>query len=198
MDGFEINKILGAVLGTLLFTLALNIVAGGLISAKKPAKPGYEIVVEEAPAAGAAQAALPPTEPIEKRLASATVEKGQSAAKKCIACHSFEKGGPNKVGPNLWEIVGRQRAQKAGFAYSSAMKEMGGTWTYEDLDKFLTNPKAMVKGTSMAFVGVSKPTERADIIAYLNSLSDNPKPLPKSQAASEIAPVPAAAGTARQ
>jgi cytochrome c len=179
MDGFELNKILGAVLGTLLFTLALNIVAGALFAPHAPEKPGYEIAVQETPAAGAAQAAIPPTEPINVRLAKADIKKGEAAAKKCVACHSFEKGGPNKVGPNLWGVVAGPRAHAQGFSYSSAMKEAGGTWDYESLDKFLTNPRDTIKGTSMAFVGIKRPEERADVIAYLNSLADNPKPLPK-------------------
>jgi cytochrome c len=181
MDGFEINKILGAVLGICLFTLALNIVAGGLFAPHKPAKPGYEIAVTETPAAGSAQASAAPEEPIEKLLASADVNKGASAAKKCLACHDFSKGGPNKVGPNLWGIVGRERAAHGGFAFSTAMKGMAGKWTIGELNSYLKNPRAMVPGTSMAFIGLPKPSERADVIAYLNSLSDNPQPLPKPQ-----------------
>jgi cytochrome c len=190
MDGFEINKIVGAVLGACLFTLALNIVAGGLFAPHKPAKPGYEIAVTETPGAGSAQAAVAPDEPIEKLLASADVNKGASAAKKCLACHDFAKGGPNKVGPNLWGIVGRDRASHGGFAYSTPMKSKGGKWTFEELNNYLKNPRAMVPGTSMAFIGLTKPSERADVIAYLNSLSDSPQPLPKPQAQSP--PPPAA------
>lgn len=179
MDGFELNKILGAVLGTLLFTLSLNIVAGGLFAPHMPEKPGYEIAVEEAPKGGTAQAAIPQAEPIDVRLAKADVKKGEAAAKKCVACHSFEKGGPNKVGPNLYGVVGAQRAHEEGFSYSAAMKEAGGTWDFESLDKFLASPRDSIKGTSMAFAGIKRPEERADVIAYLNSLSDNPQPLPK-------------------
>lgn len=179
MDGFELNKILGAVLGTILFVLSLNIIAGGLFAPHAPEKPGYEVAVEEEAAPGAAQAAVPPAEPIEVRLASADVKKGEAAAKKCVACHTFEKGGPNKVGPNLWSVVGGPRAHIDGFSYSAGMKGAGGTWDFESLDRFLANPRAEVKGTSMAFAGIRRPEERADVIAYLNSLSDNPKPLPQ-------------------
>src|ERR1700692_1828086 len=141
-------------------------------------KPGFEIAVKEAPEGGAKEAAAPPSEPIEKLLQTASVEKGAAAAKKCAACHTFEKGGPNRVGPNLFGIVERARATEAGFNYSAAMKGKGGKWTYDDLNKFIANPKGFVPGTAMGFAGIPKDSERADVIAYLRSLSDNPVPLP--------------------
>ena len=181
MGGFEMNKVLGAIIGTCLFTLSLNIVSGGIFTPKKPAKPGYDIAVTET-APGTAAAATVPDEPIEKLLASANLEKGATAAKKCLACHDFAKGGPNKVGPNLWGILDRDKGAVSGFAYSTNFKKMmQGHWTIDDLSKYLLNPKAMVPGTSMAFIGLNKGSERADVIAYLNSLSDSPKPLPKAQ-----------------
>jgi cytochrome c len=180
MDSFEINKILGAILFTCLVMLALNIAAGAMFSPVKPAKPGYEIAVTEEPAAGAKQEAPAPQEPIEKLLASASVEKGEQSGKKCIACHTFTKGGPNRVGPNLWGIVGRPKASETGFAYSDAMKKKGGNWTIDDLSEFLISPRTFVPGTKMTFVGLPKGSERADVIAYLNTLADNPAPLPKA------------------
>jgi cytochrome c len=175
-DSFEINKILGAVLGTLLVTLALNILTGAIFSPHKPDKPGYDIVVSEQPAGGSA--AAPVEEPIEQLLAQASPEKGASGAKKCLACHDFAKGGPNKVGPNLYGIVNRERAAHEGFSYSAAMKAKGGKWTIQELNAYLLGPRAMVPGTSMAFAGISKGSDRADLIAYLNTLADNPAPLP--------------------
>jgi len=181
MNSFELNKILGAILATCLFLLALNITAGALFSAPKPAKPGYDIAVTEQPAGGAGGAAAPAQdEPIETRLASASVEKGETAAKKCQACHTFGKGEPNRVGPNLYGVVGRNRASEAGFNYSAAMKAKGGKWTVEELDHFLTNPRSFLPGTNMTFAGLPKGSERADVIAFLNSKSDNPAPLPKA------------------
>ena len=184
VDSFEINKILGAVLGTLLITLALNIVSGAIFSPKKPEKPGYDIAVSEQPAGGGA-AAPAAEEPIEQLLAKASPEKGASVAKKCLACHDFTKGGPNKVGPNLYGIVNRDRAAYEGFAYSAAMKAKGGKWTIQELNTYLLGPRAMVPGTSMAFAGISKGSERADLIAYLNTLADNPAPLPTAPASDQ-------------
>src|SRR5262249_5505542 len=115
MNSFELNKILGAILGTCLFLLALNITAGALFSAPKPPRPGENIAGPEEPGGGGGGAAAPAQdEPIEKRLASANVEKGETAAKKCQACHTFGKGEPNRVGPNLYGVVGRDRASEAG------------------------------------------------------------------------------------
>jgi cytochrome c len=178
MDSFELNKILGAVLGTCLLLLVTSFTANALFSPKMPEKPGFEIAVKEAAHGGPAEAAAP-SEPIEKLLQTASVEKGAAAAKKCAACHTFDKGGPNRVGPNLFGTVNEKKGEgKGGFNFSAAMKAKGGEWTFEDLNKFLTNPKAFVPGTAMGFAGISKDSERADVIAYLASLADKPVPLP--------------------
>ncbi|MBP2150285.1 c-type cytochrome [Xanthobacter autotrophicus DSM 597] len=192
MDSFELNKIAGAVLGTLTLTLGLGIVSEILFTPEAPAKPGFEIAVQEgaAAAAGAPKAA---EVPIEQLFATASIEKGQAAAKKCAACHNFQEGAGAKVGPDLYGIVGRPVASAAGFGYSAALKAKGGDWTPQALNKFLTNPKADVPGTAMAFAGIGKEGERADLIAYLNSLSHSPKPLPTAAAAPAAAPADAPA-----
>ena len=180
MDSFEMNKILGAVLGTALVVVALNIASGAIFAPEKPAKPGYDIVVPKATTGGQEQAPAEKEPPVAQLLSSADPKRGEDAAKVCQACHTFEKGGPAKIGPNLWGVVGRMRASMSGFDYSGGMKSMGGTWTVEDLYQFLGHPQGFVPGTKMTFAGLSRPQTRADVIAYLNTLSDNPKPLPKA------------------
>jgi cytochrome c len=180
MDSFELNKIMGAVLGTCLFLLAVNIAAGAIFAPVKPAKPGYEIAVPDQPAAKDQKGPAEPEVPIEQLLAKADLGRGENSAKKCAACHTFNKGGRSLVGPNMWGIVGRPKASEPGFNYSAALKSKGGNWTIEGLNQFIANPKGMVPGTNMTFGGIQRPGERADLIAYLNSLSDNPAPLPKA------------------
>ncbi len=180
MDSFELNKVLGAVLGTCLALLSLNIAANAVFSTHPPAKPGYEIAVVQEPPAGAKPGPAAPEVPIATRLASADVSRGETSAKKCAACHTFGKGEPNRVGPNLYGIVGRKSASVAGFNYSAAMKKHTGNWTFEELDHYLKTPQGMVPGTNMTFAGIPRATERADLLAYLNTKSDSPQPLPKA------------------
>jgi cytochrome c len=179
LDSFELNKILGAVLGTCLGIVALNIVAGAIFAPRKLEKPGFEIEVPATPAPGPPGQSAQPEVPLEQLLAKADVSRGAESAKKCAACHTFEKGGRTLVGPPLWGIVGRPKASVPGFNYSPGMKQLSGNWTAEDLFNFIANPRGMVANTSMTFARIPRATERADLIAYLNSLSDNPQPLTK-------------------
>lgn len=182
------NKIAAGVLVPMLLVVALNVFSGIIYTPKKPAIAGYDlpqpVPVEEAGAADQATQA----EPLPIRLASADATKGQAAAKKCLSCHIFDKGGPNKIGPNLYGVVGRPKGSHEGFSYSSAMKGKGGEWSYDNLDQFLANPKGYVTGTIMAFAGVSNPKERADILAFLRTLSDSPVAFPEVAAAPAPAP----------
>jgi len=180
MNSFELNKILGAILGTCLIMLALNIGAGAIFAPEKPAKPGFNIAVKEYGEGEKGGAAKEPEQPIETLLAKASVEKGQAAAKQCQACHTFEKGGPNRVGPNLWNVVNRARASETGFNYSAAMKSKAGNWSFDELNKFLANPRSYIPGTAMTFAGLSRAEQRADLIDYLRTLADNPVLLPKA------------------
>lgn len=180
MDSDNVNKVLMAVLSTCLGLVAMNIAAGAIFTPPAPAKPGFDIAVQEkTEQKGGAQEKA---QPFETVLASSSPERGQAAAKVCQACHTFEKGGPNKVGPNLYGVVGRPRASEAGFNYSSAMKSKGGNWSFDELNKFLTNPKGYIPGTAMTFAGLPRDQQRADVINYLHTLSDKPVDLPKAAA----------------
>jgi cytochrome c len=181
MDSFELNKMAGALLGTVFIVLSTGLARDALFDNPAPEKPGFEIIAEaEAADAGGAAAAPVAVEPVAPLLASADAGAGEATFKKCAACHSGDKGGANKVGPNLWGIVGRPMGAHEGFNYSAGMKEFGAgkNWDYEALASFVTKPKAYIKGTAMGFAGLAKPEDRANLIAYLRSLSDSPVPLP--------------------
>jgi cytochrome c len=189
MNSFEINKILGGLLGTCLILLAVHIASGAIFTQPAPAKPGYEIAVKEEQSAQPQGGAKAPAEvPIATLLPAASIEKGTQVARQCQACHNLGKGQGTKVGPDLYGVVGRPRATEPGFNYSAAMKAKGGTWTFDDLNTFLTKPSAFVPGTAMTFAGLSNEKQRADVIAFLNSNSDKPLPLPAAAAQNPSAP----------
>ena len=178
MESFEFNKIAGAVLATGLLVLGLKNFSAELFHAETPEKQGYAIEVAEAATDNGGVTPVAVALPV--LLAKADQEKGMAAAKACAACHAFEKGGANKVGPHLWDIVGRKMGSAEGFAYSDGFKAMGDKpWDLDSLNTWLKAPKEFVKGTKMAFGGISNDQKRADVLAYLNSLSDSPQPLPK-------------------
>jgi cytochrome c len=172
---FQINKYLGALLGTLLFLQALHIIDGAF----NPAKPRSEVALNAAQGNGTGQAADNPQ--FDRLLASASAEHGAQIAKQCELCHNVEEGQGAKIGPDLYGVVDRPVASVAGFNYTPALKAKGGKWTFAALNNWLTNPRADVPGTAMTFAGLSNEKQRADVIAYLNTLSKNPVPLPKAQ-----------------
>ncbi len=177
MNGLELNKIAAAVLLAGIIAMVSGYVTKGLYHPVTHGdERGYSIevaVVSDAIAADDTKA-----EDIMALIAKNDVATGEKEAKKCAACHSFDKGGKNKVGPNLWNVVGRTLGGHEGFTYSDAMKKKGGVWDYAALDAFLVKPAAYVPGTKMSFAGIRQADKRAAVIAYLRSLSDSPAALP--------------------
>ena len=179
MESFEFNKIAGAVLGTGLLVLGLKNLGSEVFHGVEPEKAGFAIAVADTQGkdAGVPAAAA---EPLPVLLAKADKDKGMATAKACAACHDFSKGGPNKVGPNLWDVVERPMGTAANFTYSDGFKAMGAKpWGYDDLNTWLKMPKEFIKGTKMAFGGIGNEQDRANVLAYLATLSDAPKPFPK-------------------
>lgn len=175
------NLIAMAGLGTLLAVFGLKELGAAVYRTETPPadKMGMKIEVAEATAEGGGTAEPATAEPLGKLLAAADPAKGEAVAKACAACHDFNKGGPNKVGPNLWGVVGRNHGSVAGFAYSEALAAKSAEpWSYDALYAFVENPKAVVPGTKMGFGGVKSAAKRADLLAYLAKLSDAPVPFP--------------------
>ncbi len=182
MDSFEWNKIFGAILAGLVAVLGVSIISGMLFARHLPEKAGYEVAgVEEAPAAGGPAAEA--EKPAAFYLASADVAKGEAVFKKCAACHNAAPGGGNGTGPALYGVTGSPIAAKAGFSYSDALKAKAGEkWDWDDMWAWLKSPKAYAPGNKMSFAGISKPEERAAVIAWLNAQSASPLPLPAAPA----------------
>lgn len=183
MSGADVNKLILAALTTLLVALLIGNIVNELTHQEPLEENAYRVLPSEeaapaAPEPASQPAAAPAPESIATLLASADPAAGKKAAKRCAGCHTFDKGGSNKTGPNLWGVVGRDKGSAAGFSYSDAIADAGGTWTYDDLNAFLTSPKAFVPGTKMGFIGIKSAEDRAAIIAYLREQSDSPQPLP--------------------
>ncbi len=193
MDSFEWNKIAGWLLAAFATVLALIIVTDEIYKPERLTKPSYIVEGVEVETAAAGPAVV--EQPIEAFLASASAEKGAAVFKKCAACHSIEKGGANGIGPNLYGVLGGPHAHAAGFSYSDAMAATKSeTWGWTNINKWLTSPKAYIPGNKMAFAGLGKPEDRAAVMAYLNSKSDKPLPIPAAPA--EAAPAADAAPAA--
>ncbi len=191
MNSFELNKIMGAVFGALMLVVGAGVIAGMLFEPRPAGVAGYALPEAEGEVTAAAEA--PAEEPVAIRLAAASVERGEAAVRACTSCHTFEQGGPNRIGPNLWDVVMGPKAHADGFGYSGALQERaaaGEVWDYEALDGFIANPRGYMPGTSMTYAGLRNAQERANIIAYMRSLSENPPPLPE---VAEAAPAEEAA-----
>lgn len=163
----EANKILAAVLVAGIIAMLAGFISHRLVKSESLPENAYKIEVAAAPAAAGGKAAPTSAEPIKGLMAKADVAQGEKISKICGSCHTFGKGEPNRVGPNLAGIVGKARAQAAGFSYSDAMKAKGGAWDEESLNQFLWNSKAFVPGTKMGFAGLKKPEDRAALIKWL-------------------------------
>jgi cytochrome c len=180
MNSMELNKIAAAILTAGILFMVTGIIGEALVHPKRLPQSVLNIDTGAAPAAAPAAPAAPTIEPIGPLLANANVENGAAIARRaCAACHSFDQGGRHGVGPNLWGIVGADHAHAAGFNYSPAIAGMRGTpWSYEELNKFIANPRAYAPGTRMAYAGLASAQQRADLIAWLRTLATEPKPLP--------------------
>ncbi len=174
----EVNKLVASVLVAGLVVMAISVGVDEFWRENTPEATVYPVPEGAEPAATDETIAEDMGPTVIGLLAMADTAAGQKVAKKCNACHDLAKGGPNKVGPNLWGIVGAAVAGREGYKYSGALAGLGGDWTYEALDAFLTKPKDFAPGTKMSFAGIKKPGDRANIIAFLRMLSDNPMALP--------------------
>lgn len=173
-----------AILLALVIVKGADLIADHLVNPQiQLAQNSYIVEGVDQPVTSAGGDDKPELEAVEPLLASASLEEGIKVAKKCLQCHSFEKGGKAKTGPNLWKIVDRKIGAVDDFAYSAAMKDYQGNWTYAKLNEYLHKPRNSIPGTKMSFAGLKKVEERAAIIAYLRTLSDTPSPLPEGKLA---------------
>ena len=181
MDSFELNKIIAAVLLTVLIIIGIGKLSNIIFHVEKPKESAYKIeglelhllhlhrrwklkVVEEVD--------------IKALLAMGDLGHGEKVFKKCSACHMIASGGKNMIGPNLWSVIGRTAGSVSDYKYSKAMVAYGKEWTFEEMNSYLIKPQAYVKGTKMAFAGLRKEKDRASVILFMNSKSSSPKPLP--------------------
>ncbi len=180
MDSFELNKIIAAVLLVALLVIGIGKLSNVIFYVEKPKTPGYAVEVANA-VTSSTDSSLEVVEAkvdIDALMAMGDVATGEKVFKKCAACHSIAKGGKNKIGPALYNVVGRQVGGVDDYKYSKALSEYKKDWTFEELNGFLLKPSKWIKGTKMAYAGLKKENDRASVIKYLNKNSDNPKPLP--------------------
>ena len=179
MDSFELNKIIAAILMVVLLVIGLGKIADSVFHVNKPKNPGYQVEVKSQLISGTSQT----TEIVKKIditavMALGDIASGEKIFKKCAACHSINKDGKNKIGPALYNVVGRRVGDVSDYKYSKTLASYDKEWTFEELNGFLTKPSSYLKGTKMSYAGLRKEKDRASIIKYLNQNSDNPKLLP--------------------
>lgn len=199
MSDLRFNSIAGAVLASVLGVIGVGIAADSIVHSSYPEKAGLQPAVEDAGAGGGPAAPAGPPDFGRLFADPAAIEdmvaRGQRLSAQCSSCHTFDAGGPNRIGPNLHDVFGRQAASHAGFEYSDAMHAHDVQWSYLTLNEFLTSPGSVVRGTKMAFAGIRRDEDRVAVIAYLRSISPNsvplPAPLPEAAPAEEGAPTEA-------
>ena len=179
MDSFELNKIIAAILMVALLVIGLGKIADSVFHVKKPKEPGYQVEIESQLVSDTSQI----TEAVEKIdinsvMALGDIVSGEKIFKKCAACHSVNKGGANKIGPALYNVVGRKVGYVADYKYSKTLASYDKEWTFEELNGFLIKPATYLKGTKMSYAGLRKEADRASVINYLNQNSDDPNTLP--------------------
>jgi cytochrome c2 len=194
IDAFTLNTVAGWVLGAGLLVFGLNELAHVVYHAETPERPG--MIVEIADVAPDVDEVAPDAPHIAELLAQADADRGQAASRACAACHTFEQGEPHRIGPNLWDVVGLPIAHHDDYSYSAALQARSDeTWTFEALDQFIANPRGFAAGTTMAYAGMRRDDQRADLLAYLRTLSDDPQPLPEApepeaEPEAQVAPEP--------
>ena len=179
MDSFELNKIIAAILMVALLVIGLGKIADGVFHVKKPKNPGYQVEVDTQSNSSVSKVAATEVKiDMVALMAQGDAESGKKIFKKCAACHSINKGGGNKIGPALYNVVGRAVGGVDDYKYSKALASYGKEWSFEELNGFLKKPASYIKGTKMSYAGLRKEKDRASVIKYLNQSSDSPKQLP--------------------
>ena len=176
MDSFEINKIIAAVLVVFVVVFGISKISNIIYHVEKPNKSAYQVELLTASTSDSSNTAS--AVDISALLAMGSVDHGQKVFKKCSACHSVKKNGKNKIGPALYNIIGRNMAGLENYKYSKALIDFGKSWTFDEMNSFLIKPQSYIKGTKMAFAGLKKEKDRASVILFMNQNSDNPLPLP--------------------
>ena len=178
LDSFEFNKIAAAVIAGLLLYVTVDIVAESLFHVEELEKSAYVVEGLEATEATTVEVVVDEGPSLSELMVTASADRGARVFRRCQACHTDASGAAHKVGPNLWGIMGAGRGAIADFGYSAALQSVGGDWSFENMDAYLASPAKAIPGNKMSFAGLRKENERADVMAYMNSKSDTPIPLP--------------------